>query len=424
VPGTTQIFIAAPQTVRLEPIFMNEWGGAAASRDKAARHKLDIAETMNTEHLILKAREATGLSELGDPAVLEGLKVLIDSAGAEARLSPVGAERLEQTLVATLSNRLRIVDYLKRHAELEEQPIDRPLFVFGLPRTGTTLTINLLSADPARRCFLRWEALDSVPPAKAGALHTDPRCVAEQSRLDAMVKHAPQIAAAHYEAADSPSEDQYAMALSFRAQLFDSTLNVPGYRDWFFNTSYLPAFRFQKQLLQLLQAENGGRWALKNPWHPLFLNDLVSVYPDAQLVMTHRDPVEVVASACSLIRLVRPMFSDTVDLPEIASQILETFDLMIARQDAFREKHGEDAIYDIHYRDLMRDPIGQMRSLYARFDEPFTAEAEAAMTALLAANPKGRFGKHDYDLSEFGLTAAGVREHFAEYCARFGISQQ
>jgi hypothetical protein len=177
-------------------------------------------------------------------------------------------------------------------------------------------------------------------------------------------------------------------------------------------------------LLQVLQAENGGRWALKNPWHPLFLNDLVSVYPDAQLVMTHRDPVEVVASACSLIRLVRPMFSDTVDLPEIASQMLETFDLMIARQDAFREKHGEDAIYDIHYPDLMRDPIGQMRSLYARFDEPFTAEAEAAMTALLAANPKGRFGKHDYDLIEFDLTAAGVREHFAEYCARFGISQQ
>ena len=378
---------------------------------------------MNVEHLILKARETTGLSDLGDQSVLEGLGTLVASAVSEARLSAAGADRFEQSLVSTLANRLRIVDYLKRHPELAEQPIERPLFVFGLPRTGTTLTINLLGADPARRCFLRWEALDSVPPAKAGMLHSDPRCIAEQARLEMMVKHAPQIAAAHYEDADSPTEDQYAMALSFRAQLFDSTLHIPGYREWFFHTSYLPAFRFQKQLLQMLQVENGGRWALKNPWHPLFLNDLITVYPDAQLVMTHRDPVEVVASAASLIRLVRPMFSDTVNLKEIAQQMIETFDLMIARQNAFRDKHGETSIYDIQYKDQIRDPIGQMRSLYAHFDEPLTAEAEAAMTALLAANPKGKHGKHDYSLEEFGLTATGVKEHFADYCARFGIAQ-
>lgn len=378
---------------------------------------------MNVDEIILKARQTTGLSDLGDPSVLEGLGVLVDSAGTEARLSEAGAARFEASLVSTLANRLRIVDYLKRHPELAEQPIERPLFVFGLPRTGTTLTINLLSADPARRCFLRWEALDSVPPARAGTLHDDPRCLAEQARLDMMVKHAPQIAAAHYEDADSPTEDQYAMALSFRAQLFDSTLHVPGYREWFFDTSYLPAFRFQKQLLQMLQVENGGRWALKNPWHPLFLDDLITVYPDAQLVMTHRDPVEVVASASSLVRLVRPMFSDKVDLGEIASQVIQTFDLMIARQNAFRDEHGERSIYDIQYQDQIRDPIGQMRSLYAHFGEPLTAEAEAAMTALLAANPKGKHGKHDYSLEEFGLTAEGVKAHFADYCARFGIAQ-
>ena len=216
------------------------------------------------------------------------------------------------------------------------------MFVFGLPRTGTTLTINLLSADPMRRCLLRWESLNSAPPAAAGALHTDPRCIAEQQRLAMAVKYAPQIAAAHYEDADSPSECQFAMAPSFCAQLFDSNLHIPSYHDWLLHkTSYLPAFRFHKQLLQLLQAENGGRWTLKNPWHPLFLNDLITVYPDAQLVMTHRDPAEVVGSACSLIRLVRPMFSDSVDLRQIADQMIDTFDHMIARQNAFRDRHGE-----------------------------------------------------------------------------------
>jgi hypothetical protein len=376
---------------------------------------------MRVEDIIAKARAATGLTDTGDPAALEGLEVLVKASNEEACLSETGAQRWEANLVATLSNRLRIVDYLKRHPELLDRPIERPTFVFGLPRTGTTLTINLLSADPARRCFLRWEALNSAPPAKAGELHSDPRYVAEQQKLEAAIKYMPQIAAIHYEDADSPTECQYAMALSFCAQIFDSNVRIPSYTKWFFETSYLPAFRFQRQLLQMLQENNGGRWTLKNPWHPLFLNDLTTVYPDAQLVMTHRDPVEVVGSACSLIRHVRPMFSDKVDLREIADWMIATFELMIARQNAFRDQHGEDSIFDIQYAEQLRDPIGQMRKLYARFDEPFTAEAEAAMRKLMADNPQGKHGKHAYSLEEFGLTAEGVRAHFKAYCERYRI---
>ena len=379
---------------------------------------------MQVSDIVAKARASTGLTDLGDASsMLEGLDVLVKASNTEARLSEVGAQRWEGSLVKFLANRLRIVDYLKQHPELTRRPIDKPLFVFGLPRTGTTLTINLLSADPGRRCFLRWESLDSVPPAKAGELHTDPRCRAEQERLAMAVKVAPQIAAAHYEDADSPSECQFSMALNFCAQLFDSNVRVPSYRKWLFATSYLPTFRFHKQLLQLLQAENGGRWTLKNPWHPLFLNDLTAVYPDAQLVMTHRDPAEVVGSACSLIRLVRPMFSDKVDLHEIADQLIETFDLMIARQNDYRDRHGQDSIYDILYVDQLRDPVGEMRRLYEHFDEPLTSVAEAAMTRLMAANPQGKHGAHHYTLEEFGLTAAGVRQHFRDYCEQFRIPQ-
>lgn len=376
---------------------------------------------MKLDEVIAKARAGTGLTDLGDPSVLDGLSRLVTASNEEAHLSEAGAPRWEANLVRTLSNRLRIVDYLKRHPELLARPIDRPLFVFGLPRTGTTLTINLLSADPARRCFLRWEALHSAPPAKAGELHTDPRCVAEQKNLVMFVKAAPHIAAMHYEDADSPTECQYAMALSFCSQIFDSNVRIPSYRKWFFDTSYLPTLRFQKQLLQMLQANNGGRWTLKNPWHPLYLEDLITVYPDAQLVMTHRDPAEVVGSICSLIRHIRPMFSDYIDLREIAEQMIDTFDRMIARQNAFRDKHGKTAIYDIQYVELMRDPMGQMRKLYAHFNEPLTPQAEAAMLKMLAENPQGKFGKHHYTLEEFGLTAAGVRSHFRDYCERFHI---
>lgn len=376
---------------------------------------------MRVDDIIAKAREATGLTDLGDPAALEGLEVLVKASNEEANLSEAGAPRWEAQLVGTLANRLRIVDYLKKHPELLERPVERPTFVFGLPRTGTTLTINLLSADPVRRCLLRWEALNSAPPAKAGELHSDPRYVAEQQKLEMSIKFAPHIAAIHYEDADSPTECQYPMALSFCAQIFDSNIRAPSYSKWFFEADYMPAFRFHKQLLQLLQANNGGRWTLKNPWHPLFLNELTAVYPDAQLAMTHRDPAEVVGSACSLIRHVRPMFSDQVDLREIADWMIATFDLMIERQNAFRDKHGEDAIFDIQYAEQLRDPIGQMRKLYARFGEDFTPEAEAAMTKLLSENPQGKHGKHTYSLAEFGLTEEGVRKHFKDYIERFKI---
>jgi Sulfotransferase family len=376
---------------------------------------------MQVQEIIAAARRNTGLEDLGDQSVLEGLQVLVEASSSEARLSEVGAQRWQGNLVKTLSNRLRIVDYLKQHPELTQRPVAKPMFVFGLPRTGTTVTINLLNADPARRCFLRWESLESVPPAKAGQLHSDPRCLAEQQRLDASVKLMPQIAAAHYENADSPSECQFSMAHNFCAQLFDSNVRVPSYRKWLFDTSYLPTFRFHKQLLQLLQAENSGQWTLKNPWHPLFLNDLTTVYPDAQLVMTHRDPAEAVGSACSLIRLIRPMFSDVVDLREIAAQMIETFDLMIARQNDYRARHGADSIYDIQYADQLRDPIREMRRLYAHFEQPFTPTIEAAMQRLTSNNPKGKHGAHDYTLEEFGLNTTGVRNHFREYCEQYRI---
>ncbi len=329
---------------------------------------------LDADALIAAAREQTGLTDLGDDAILEGLHVLTDAINREAKLTEAAQGRWAQQITATLANRLQVEDYLAKHPALLDAPVEKPLFVFGLPRTGTTLTINLLNADPARRSLLRWEAFNSVPPAAKGALSSDPRYVAEQARLDMMLKYAPHISAMH-----------------------------------------------QKRLFQLLQENEGGQWTLKNPWHPLFLNDLTTVYPDAQLVMTHRDPADVVASACSLVYQVRKMFSDDVDPVEVGKSQLRTFDLMIERMLAYREKHGADSIHDIQYDAQVRDPIGTMKRLYARFDTELTAEAESAMQAMLDANPQGKHGKHSYDLADYGLDRAGIHAHFKDYTERFGI---
>lgn len=377
---------------------------------------------MQVHSLIAAAQQETGLTDLGDEAITEGLNRLVDALNNEAKLSVRGEQGVQATLVATLANRLRVEDYLARHPELLARPIEKPLFVFGLPRTGTTLAINLLSVDPARRCFLRWESSDSVPPPGPEELHAGPRYEKSQAQTQLSLQHAPHIAAIHYEDADSPTECQFALTPSFVAQYYDAMFDIPSYHRWFlYEADYLPAFRYHKRLLQLLQAETGGRWTLKNPWHPLYLNALTTVYPDAQLVMTHRDPVEVVGSACSLIKAIRPMFSDHVDLGAIGQCSLETFDLMIERALAYKQKHGWDSIYDLQYADLMRDPIGELRKLYRHFDEPFTAEAEAAMEAFMAANPKGKHGRHTYSLEDYGLTTEQVHARYGDYCERFSI---
>ena len=378
---------------------------------------------MQAQNLIAAAQRLTGgLTNLGDERILVGLNRLVDALNSEAKLNARGEKSFEGELTKTLANRLRVEDYLAKHPQLLERPIEEPMFVFGLPRTGTTLVINLLSADPARRCFLRWEAFDSVPPPKPSELHAGPRFEKAQAVVDMALKHAPHIAAIHNENGDSPTECQFSMSPSFIAQYYDAVLQIPSYHRWFlYEADYLPAFRYHKRLLQLLQAEAQGHWTLKNPWHPLYLDALTQVYPDAQLVMTHRDPVDVVGSACSLLKNVRIMFSDSVDPVAIGKDMLETFDEMIERTIAYKDKHGWDSIYDLQYADLMRDPIGEMKRLYERFDEPFSAEVEAAMMAFMRNNPQDKHGRHTYSLEDYGLTKAQVRAHYKDYCERFSI---
>ena len=378
--------------------------------------------TMIVEEVISAAAAKTGLCDYGDPAILDGLKRLLAAYATEARFTPRGAQMMHDDIVDTLANRMRVEDWLKRHPELLDRPVEAPLFVFGLPRTGTTLLVNLLAADPASRSFLRWEIYEPMPPASPEELHAGPRFAAQQAKNEMALQYMPHIAAIHYEEADSPTECQFLMTPSFVAQVYEAQADIPSYRSWFLHgADYMPAFRYHKRMLQALQTHTGGRWTLKNPWHPLFLGALTTVYPDARLVMTHRDPAEVVGSACSLIKYVRAIYSDDVDLKGIGESFMDTFEVMITRADLFKAEHGADAIHDVQYADTVRDPLGVVGGIYDRFGEPLTRQAEAAMQGYLANNPKGKHGSHSYDLAEYGLSVAGVRARFGDYIERYKI---
>ncbi len=327
---------------------------------------------MTVDEVIAAASKETGLSDIGDPSALEGLRRLLESYTNEARFTEQGSEMAHGFLVAQMAHRMRIEDWLARHPELLERDIEKPLIVFGLPRTGTTLMVNLLAADPASRCYMRWESLAPMPPTTPEEVHGGPRFDEAAAQGEMAKVHMPHIAAIHWEDADSPTECQFLMTPSFCAQVYEAQADIPSYRNWFLHEAdYRPAFRFHKRMLQALQHHVGGRWTLKNPWHPLFLDTLAETYPDARLVMTHRDPAEVVGSCCSLIKYVRQM--------------------------------------------------GVVRGIYDNFDEPLNDEANAAISSFMADNPKGKHGKHSYALEEYGLSAEGVREEFSDYIERYGI---
>jgi len=377
---------------------------------------------MTVDEVIEAASKATGLSDIGDRSVLDGLERLLDSYASEARFTERGSQMAHGFIVTQMAHRMQIEDWLKRHPELLLRPVEKPLIVFGLPRTGTTLMVNLLASDPASRCFMRWESLEPMPPATAGEVHAGRRYEEAAAQGEMAKQHMPHIAAIHWEDPDSPTECQFLMTPSFCSQVYESQADIPSYRQWFMHEAdYVPAFRFHKRTLQALQHHVGGRWTLKNPWHPLFLDALHETYPDARMVMTHRDPAEVVGSICSLIKYVRQIYSDDIDLEGIGSSFIDTFRIMIERSDAYRAKHGPDSIYDVQYADTVRDPMATVCGIYDHFGEPLTAEAEAAMDKYLADNPKGKHGKHSYSLEEFGLTARGVHDAFADYIERYRI---
>jgi hypothetical protein len=399
-------------------------GGVDASgllgKSRPTRERNHMAVTV--EQIISAASEQTGLSDHGDPAVLDGLQRLLDSYANEARFTERGAQMAHADLVTYMAIRMRVEGWLKDHPELLEAEIEKPLFVFGLPRTGTTLAINLLASDPARRSFLRWEAYEPTPPPRPEELHAGPRYEAMQAKTQAALQYMPHIAAIHFEEADSPTECQFLMTPSFCAQVYESQADIPSYRQWFLHEAdYLPAFRHHKRTLQVLQHYAKGNWTLKNPWHPLYLDALHETYPDARLVMTHRDPAQVVGSICSLIKYVRGIYSDDVDLKGIGETFMETFEIMIARADAFKAKHGARAIHDVQYAEMMGAPIETVKRIYEMIGDEFTPQAEAAMQAYMAENRQGKHGKHSYDLAEYGLSKEAVHERFKGYIEDYDI---
>jgi hypothetical protein len=231
----------------------------------------------------------------------------------------------------------------------------------------------------------------------------------------------PGFHAIHHEEPDGPTECVTLLAQDFKSLLWETLANVPSYSAWLLAVDQTSAYEYHRLALQVLQSRAPGRWTLKSPHHSIALDALVATYPDAKLLMTHRDPVAVTASVCSLVRSLGGTFSDADHRAYIASHWPAVMEETLRRTAAFRAAHPEIHVVDLTYRELLADPVAAIGRACDELGQPLSPEAEARMAAYAAANPQGRHGRHTYDLADFGLDHGALAERFAWYPGAFGL---
>ena len=379
----------------------------------------------DTDELLAEACRQTGLDDFGADGFREGLAVFAAAAQDEAQLSELGVLAIQGTITSALANRLRVTDWVKAHPTVAGEPIDAPVIVIGMFRAGTTFLSYLLDEDPANRALLQWESLDSVPPSTPADHRIGPRVDAARAGTDMLELLNPDIRAIHHEEADGPTECIAVMSQDFKSLSWEAIANVPSYGAWLHDTDQESAYRYHRQVLQVLQSGGvDGRWTLKSPHHAIALDALTAVYPDARLVLLHRDPVVLCASVCSLIATLSSTFTDADHTAYIAGHWTAMLEDSVARIEAFRTTHPQHEIVDVQYADLVSEPVATVRALYGALGLGLDETAEAAMAAYVAAHPKGSFGRHGYDLGRYGLDGDALAERFAPYVERYGISRE
>lgn len=387
---------------------------------------MSAADRFDPETLIAQAREWAGSDDFGaefdeKESWREGLGLLCEGFGGEARLNDLGVEIAALDIVRALKNRLQVVDWRSSHPEIAEQRIERPIFIVGQPRTGTTILFDLLAQDPALRPPLTWEVDAPLPVPQPDTYDTDPRIAETQASLEMSEQIIPGFMSWHPMGAQVGQECVRITASQFASMIFSVQYRLPTYYKWLlYEADHRAAYRYHRIFLQHLQSGVGGQWLLKSPAHLWTLDALVETYPDAVIVQTHRDPLKVISSISALTNHLRRMASDETSIPDCAVQSCEEIVVGLQRGMTLRESLPPGQVIDVQFADFMRDPFATIRSLYGRLGRELTPVAEQRMRDHLAAHP-GDGGGGRYSWADTGLEAEPLREQVAAYQERYGV---
>jgi len=363
----------------------------------------------------MSASRITGLTDFGPDDYTDGLAVLLESYQRDAGLTPLGRKMSRGMLRGALTSRLLSQAGWQAHPEHAAVRIERPIFVTGLPRTGTTALHRLLTADPAHQGLEMWLIEVPQPRPPRDSWPDDPVFQQLQAAFEQHHVAHPEFMGVHYMAADQVEECWQLLRQSMRSISYECLAHLPGYSAWLHGQDWTAAYQRHRRNLQLIGLNDAGqRWVLKNPSHLFALDALLTVYPDALVIQTHRDPRTAIASVCSLAAQATDGWSGTFRGAVLGRDQLGLWARGLDCFTAARARYDPAQFCDVQYETFTADPVGTAAAIYHHFGLPLAPAAEHAMRALHAASTAGGARPaHHYTLADFGLTPADVDASFA-----------
>lgn len=360
------------------------------------------------------AEQIAGTADFWGDDYREALEVLAPSIASEAGLNPTRAARAAGWLVEMLTVRARIARELATHPSAAAAPsVRRPIFITGLPRTGTTLLHNLMASLPGMRAYAPWEMSHVVHDRgdwRSAAFTKTDQFVRSLAAL------VPEFATIHPTRADAPDECHWLTRHSIASLIFGYMFYTPTFTRWVIGRPQPRVYTEHRAQLGLLARDHddGRRLVLKDPGHLWHLDELLKAYPDALVVRLHRDPTEAIPSLCSLMHALHRMDSSRQDPRDVGPLAVEMVGLALTRERAHRAGANRVSFLDLEYKDLVRDPLAAVRRVCERTGHELDSRGVASISAWLEANPKNKAGQHNYSPEKFGLRADEIRERCSE----------
>jgi hypothetical protein len=371
------------------------------------------------------AATAVGYDDFGDPSYRQGFDVLMRAYDEEARLTPFGRMMVDQQLLGILKNRLFAERAWAADPGIRATEINRPIFVLGLPRTGTTALHHLLGQDPGIQILEYWlAAAPQARPAVSGwAGHADFKRSARDLKTTYYLD--PSLKAIHLMTAEGPEECRHLFQQTFSDDTFDCNATIPSYSEWYFDHDMTDCYERHRDLLKLIGSTSPEkRWVLKYPVHMRNLRTLLKIYPDACFVQTHRDPAKIMPSVCSLVAGWRALYESDVDVREIGQWQLELWAKSLEHTMEVRSEMDPSRFFDLPFKKIVSDPLAAIRDMYAHFEMDLSEEGTQAVSAWHTSNPRGKFGEHIYRADDFGFTNESLHARFGAYMGHFGVKAE
>jgi hypothetical protein len=375
------------------------------------------------------AIDGRGVDGFGDDGFLEPLDVLVAALEDEAELTVLGRWITRRFLLRLLEVRAETVTYLREDPSVVDEQIDEPVFVTGAPRTGTTILHALLAQDPTARVPEGWELLRPVPPPDPTSYPDDARVALADRELRTPALVTGTLDAIHEYSGRMHKECVSSMSFEFRSEEFTARYHVPSYAKWLQSCDMTPAYEWHRLVLQILQRryrDDALRWVLKSPVHLHSLPVLLATYPDARLVVTHRDPLAVLPSVTSLVATMRWTHTDHVDFADIGRYHTDLYSGSLDRLVDLTEHSALDGVpvHHTHYGAFMADPIATVDAVAGAIGTPLDATTTARMRDYLDAHPQGQHGEHRYAFDDLGIDRDEARARFARYQKYFAVESE